>query len=125
MRREDRHQPLGETRVFSVDFELHASGQEGEAFEQALHVGVGALELVEPQAPGDLGKVLGELASQLAQVRQLAVVVGEEPPIQATPLDPSRRKRWPHPSPSSDPYVETGAAAGAAPTTLPRSRRTT
>ena len=39
-----------------------------------------------PRRPAIFGKVLGELAAQLAQVRELAVVIGEEPLIQGLTL---------------------------------------
>ena len=55
-------------RELGVDLELNACSQEGKALEQALDVGVGALESVEPEAACNLGIVTRELAAEIAQV---------------------------------------------------------
>ena len=78
-------QVLREARKLGVDLELDARGQEGEALEQALDVGVGALEGLEAEAAGDLGELLGELLPRLADVLQLAVVVAEQARIHQPP----------------------------------------
>ena len=55
-------QVLGEPREFGVDLQLDARRQKGESFQQSLDVRIGALEGLQPQPAGDLGKVAGELA---------------------------------------------------------------
>jgi hypothetical protein len=71
-------QVLGEGGKLGVDLELDSGGQEGKAFQQTLHIGVCALEGLQPKARGDLGHLLGEFAPHLAHEAQLAVVVIEQ-----------------------------------------------
>jgi hypothetical protein len=68
-------QVLGKPRELGVDLHLHARGHEAEAFQQALDIGVGALEAIEAEAAGDLRKFLGKLTARFAQVLQLLAVV--------------------------------------------------
>jgi Tat protein secretion system quality control protein TatD with DNase activity len=78
MRVDEFRQVLGEARELGVDLHLHARGQEGEAFQQALDIRVGALEAFEAEAAGDLRVLDRELAAHLAQVLQLLAVVAQQ-----------------------------------------------
>ena len=75
MREHGFQEGLGETGELRVHLELHARGQKGEALQQALHVGIGALEAFQPQPARNLRVLLGELAAHLTDVLQFAVDV--------------------------------------------------
>ena len=70
---------LGELRVFGIHLQLDAGGHVGEAFQQPLDIGIGALkfldEALEAQTPGDLREIRCELAAALGQMPQLAIVI--------------------------------------------------
>jgi hypothetical protein len=76
-------QVLGKGRELRVDLELYPSGEEGEALQEALDVGVGTLEALQSEASGDLGELAGELPTHLADKAQLAVVVPKQTWIHA------------------------------------------
>jgi len=131
VRVDHRQQVLGEAREFRVDLQLHARSQEGEAFEQALHVGIGTLERLEPQPPGDLRELARELSPELAQILQLAVIVGEKPVVHQSvrarfavnPGQWSPRRRS-CPFRDRDRFGGRVAAEAAVPRVPPRSGRT-
>jgi hypothetical protein len=52
---------LGEPRKLGVDLEMHAGRHEGEALEEALDVGIGALERLQAEPPGDTRELTREL----------------------------------------------------------------
>ncbi len=54
--------------------QLHARGEEGEALQQPLHVGVLHLEPAETEPGRDLGELGGELGAHVAHEAQLALV---------------------------------------------------
>jgi hypothetical protein len=56
---------LGEARELGVDLQLDTGREESETFQQALHVWIGARELVESQPAGDLRILTRELAAGL------------------------------------------------------------
>ena len=102
VRADHLEQVLGEPGELLVDLELHAGGEEGEALEEALDVGVGALERVEPQACRDFREVMGELATQLPQVAQLSAVVLEQASVHRHTAAPSVRRTSPSSRSSSE-----------------------
>ena len=59
---------LGDLGKLVVDLAADPTGEEREAFEEALDVGVFALRRVELEPAGDLGVVARELGSDLAEV---------------------------------------------------------
>lgn len=81
-------QRLREARKLRVHLQLHARGEKAEAFEQPLDVRIGRPRFVHPQARGHFRKLLRELAAQLAQIRELAVVVVEQARIHRVSLPP-------------------------------------
>ena len=78
VRVDNLQQVLGEVRVAGIDFELHAGGEQPEAFQQAFDIGVCTVKAIQPQAAGYLGELTGELAAHFADVLQFAVIVFEE-----------------------------------------------
>ncbi len=74
----DFQQVVGEGRVLGVELELHACGEVGEAFQQALDIRVGAVDSRQRQAPGDLRVFLGELGGAFAHVLQFLIVEVEQ-----------------------------------------------
>jgi hypothetical protein len=55
-----------EPRLLGVQLQLDACGQEGEAFEKALDIGVGDLHAFQSEPGRDFRKVLRELGAHLA-----------------------------------------------------------
>ena len=76
---------LREAGKLPVELQVHPGREERETLEEPLDVGVGALERVEPEAPRDLGKVARELASELPQIAELAVVILEQSRVHELP----------------------------------------
>ncbi|KPW78793.1 Marine sediment meta DNA [Pseudomonas syringae pv. coriandricola] len=70
----DFQQVMGEGRVFGVQFELYASGQVSEPFQQALDIRICAIEARQGQTPGDFRVFPGELGGAFADVLQFLVV---------------------------------------------------
>jgi len=74
-------QVLREARVLGVLLVVHARGQEGEAFEQTLHVRIDALatgrRLLEREPACDLRVLARELRGSVADVQQFLPVVAE------------------------------------------------
>ena len=60
-----------------LNLQLHAGSEKGEAFQQSLDIGVGALKLIQSQPARDFGEVFRELAPDFPQMLQFAVVVFE------------------------------------------------
>src|SRR3546814_4460009 len=79
-----------EDREFGIELQLHARREEGEALQEPLHIGVGAVECVEAQPGGDLRIFAGELAAHLADVRQFLIVELQEARIHQRPPARSR-----------------------------------
>ncbi|MPM83396.1 hypothetical protein SDC9_130460 [bioreactor metagenome] len=71
-------QTLRETRKLRVHLELNAPRQQGETFQQPLHIRVGHLQALHAQTAGDLGMFLRKLLAQFADVGQFAVVIVEQ-----------------------------------------------
>ena len=94
-------QVLGEAGELRIDLQLHPRGQKGEPLQQSLHVGVGALERLQPQSPRDLGKLAGELPAHLPQVLELAVVVVKQPRVHGLILGAHRRQTHHYPAPAA------------------------
>ncbi len=69
---------LGQARELRVHLQLDACAQKAEALQQALHIGVGHIGVVQRKTARDLGKGGSELGAQLAQIGQFAVVVLDE-----------------------------------------------
>src|SRR5258705_386255 len=85
VRVDDLEQRLREARELGIELQLDARGEEAEALEQPLDVGVGDLEAVHAEPRGNLRKLLRELRAHLAEMLQLEVVVLQQPRIhQAT-----------------------------------------
>ena len=80
-RKDHLQQVLAKGREFRVDLELHPRRKEGEAFEQALDIGIGAVQPLQRQPAGNLRKLFGEFGRRLPDMQQLVVVVIEEPGI--------------------------------------------
>jgi hypothetical protein len=78
VRAQQFQQGVGQIGGIVVEPVLHPRGEEGHAFEQALDMGVVDGIGRDAQAPGHLRVGLGELTCQLADRRELAVVVGEQ-----------------------------------------------
>ena len=78
MRIHDTQERFADLGEIVVDLEVHARGEEGEAFEQALDVRVGALVGLEQQARRDLGVALGEGGAGTAEEGELLLVVSEQ-----------------------------------------------
>ena len=57
---------------------IDAGGQEGEAFQQALHVGIFALAGFEQQAAGHLGILVGELRAEIAEIGEFLRIVKQQ-----------------------------------------------
>ena len=74
MRKYPLQQMLGKAWKLGIDLELGTRREEREALQQALHVGIGALEALEPEPVGDLGILLGEFRTHGAEELELAVV---------------------------------------------------
>src|SRR4051812_17912826 len=75
LRIENVEQRLGDLWQIVGDAQLQPSGEEREAFEQALDVRIFAASRLELQPPRDLRISLGELGAQASQIGQLALVV--------------------------------------------------
>ena len=78
MRVDHLHQVLGEHRLLRIEFQLHARGQKREAFQQPLHVRVGAFEAFHAQPAGDLRILARELAAHFTDVLQFPVVITQQ-----------------------------------------------
>ncbi len=74
---------LREDRELRIELELNARGKEGESFQEALDLGVGALETFQAETTGDLREFSCELAAHLADVLKFAVVMLEQARIHA------------------------------------------
>jgi hypothetical protein len=72
---DDLQQALRETREFCVHFQLHARGEEGEAFHQALDIRVRHVDAAHAEAARNLRVLFGELGAHLTQIGQFAVVI--------------------------------------------------
>src|ERR1700722_17536259 len=73
---------LGEAGKLRVELQMDAGGEPGEAFKEALDIGVGTdflAVLVEGKASGDFGKFTGELTGHFAQMAELIVVMVQQP----------------------------------------------
>ena len=75
MRIEDVEQSLGDLREIIVDAQMHARRQQRERFDHPLDVGIFATVGFQQQPGGDLGMLVGELRSHLAQEGEFAFVI--------------------------------------------------
>ena len=77
-------QRLGKPRKFCIQFDLHPGGKKGEPFEKALHERIGADLFglaIQRQSPGNFRKLLRELGRRLPKMRELDVVMVQEPAV--------------------------------------------
>ncbi len=72
---------LGEIRVARVELQLHACREKGEALNQALDVGIRALQPLHPESRGNARIRLREFRTHLPYKLQLLVVKLEQPRI--------------------------------------------
>ena len=86
-------QTLGEARKLRVHFHLHAGGQEGETFHQALNVRVRHFDAAHAEPPRHFRVALGELCAHLAQIGQFTVVIFEQFAFHNYPA--SFSSKWP------------------------------
>ena len=110
---------LREAREFGVELHLHARGEKAEAFEQPLDIRVGAFEAFQPEAPGDLRKLLRELAAHLAQVLKFLAVVAQKFAGSSFSAARPRRRPAPRRARGRDRCEGRGARDTAAPTNRP------
>jgi hypothetical protein len=75
MRIDQLQQVLGKARKPGLDLELDPGGEEGEALQEPFHIGVGALQVPQRQAAGDLRELLGELPPHLPHEGQLLLIM--------------------------------------------------
>ena len=68
-------QRLREGRELRLQLELDARGEQREAFEQPLDIGIGDIEAAEVQTRGDLRELAGEFPAGLAHERELGFVM--------------------------------------------------
>ncbi len=91
---------LRKARELGIQLQMDARGQEGESFQQSLHIRVWAdfLGVGQRKSSGNLGKISTKLGGRFAQVPQLDVVKFQQPFIHWTNLqtgtDRSQRPQW-------------------------------
>lgn len=95
---DELQQVLRELRVFRILLVVHARGEEGEALEQPLDVGVDAFaaghRAVQREPGGDLRMLARELRRGVADVQQLLPVVAEKSGIHGGSRKPPLRAPW-------------------------------
>ena len=75
-------QMLGEIRKLILKFELHPRPEEGDAFQQALDIGIGVGGVLQPQSSGDVFVFFAKFSRGLAQIGQFFIVGAQQAGVQ-------------------------------------------